>query len=199
MTRSADISFNVARFAKRMLDDVDDARRSGEITSEDADRFTVACADLLHHVPSIYSPQKHGAEFLVVGACSRQSAARSYEQLLRFDIFKEPDPPGLIFVAHHGGVGYRLQDHYRSIFERWSSIDPSTGASAPSGRDTVRIGAVELDDGSNRDPGAAQSDPQGTGNADTEDMARIRARTGELRRQFARDRERLHELVGRPD
>jgi len=66
----------------------------------------------------------------------------------------------------------------------------------------VALTGLEQLDPQATDVDVAEPEPSAGAIADEvsedEEMARIRARTGELRRQFARDRKRLHELLGSP-
>jgi hypothetical protein len=201
MTRSTDIYLDLATVTRRMLDDVDDARRSGRISGEDADRFKVACVGLLHNLPSPLArgracvldltrtePAHLGPWGTGVRAVSLRSSRRSAQEA---DIFVSVDP-----FAPKSWRAYS-----DPIFKRRLVIDRNFVLVTSEHPEPTEL---EFEPGPGLEPDAdvktSRSAPQASdADGEAEDMARIRARTAELRRQFAQDRERLDELVGRPN
>jgi hypothetical protein len=199
--RPTDLTLLLSQTAKRMLMGVEDARREGTITQNEADRLSVRCVELLDCLPpergkttAFYVLDAEACSygwFDLWGVGAHYRDPRISEQYLaeylRGAHFRPESPTERAGVFEQSlerlafvSVGPRT----RYQFEFDDPIELKTGARKPS---------LEEQEPKRREQGESAGVPHSP-SVDNDEKRRLRRRTAELRGEFATDLARLHEL-----
>jgi hypothetical protein len=184
----------------KMLSGVEDARRRGVITQSDADRLLTRCAELLESLPSEdeakWHKWHHDASITRLFVLPSADQLSEHSSAARLSYISR-----MVELGQLGQLGFPGGDKswwpdIESFFDLKTRylryvLDPTVlKLEAVSPQATVHY-----DMGNKAESVIAEvSSPM---SAEGNDKQRLRERTAELRRQFAADLERLHEL-GKP-